>query len=103
MFGSGKKVSIKQNSSLSLFTSAILIFSGLIAIPLVSNATAPSVTSISPTSIGVAGGTITITGTALTGDNVRVYVGGVEASSVVVTSDTSVSFSAPSRYNPGFA
>jgi hypothetical protein len=103
VFGSGKKVSVKQNSSLSLFTSAILIFSGLIAIPLVSNATAPVVTSISPTSIGVAGGTITITGTALTGDSVRVYVGGVEASSVVVTSDTSVSFSAPSRYNPGFA
>jgi IPT/TIG domain/Fibronectin type III domain len=103
VFGSGKKVSVKQNSSLSLFTSAILIFSGFIALPLVSNATAPVVTSISPTSIGVAGGTITITGTALTGDSVRIYVGGVEASSVVVTSDTSVSFSAPSRYNAGFA
>lgn len=103
MFGSGKKLSLKQNSSVSLLTSAVLIISGLVAMPLVSNATAPVVTSISPTSIGVAGGTITITGTALTGDNVRVFVGGVEASSVVVASDTSVSFSAPSRYNAGFA
>ena len=60
-----------------------------------STVTGPVVASISPTSGPIAGGTsVTLTGTGLTGAS-GVTVGGIAATSLLVASDTSLSFTTP--------
>jgi hypothetical protein len=80
----------------------MLILSGLVAVPLVSNATTPVVTSLAPSSITETGDRLVVlSGSALSGDNLRVLVGGVEAT-VVSASETEITFEAPSRYDAAF-
>lgn len=58
-------------------------------------ASGPVVSSISPSSGPIAGGTsVTLTGTGLTGAS-GVTVGGIAATSLLVASDTSLSFTTP--------
>lgn len=97
MSGKHKLSSMPRKSSISILLAATLALSAIVSVPLVSSATTPAVTSVSPDSGTAAGGNvITITGSGLTGAS-AVTIDGVNVASFTVVSDTEITATVPTR------
>jgi len=95
----------KKQSGLAVVTALSLILSGLVGVSAAVNAdaTAPGISSITPSTISETGDrTVSLGGTNLTSVTV-VRVGGVDATAVTVIDANTLTFTAPSRYDIGFA
>lgn len=97
MAGKHRVEKVTRKSSVSILLVAILAFTGIVTVPTVSNATTPTVSSVSPDSGPAAGGNvITITGTNLRSAT-AVRIDGVNAAAFTVVSDTEISVTVPTR------
>lgn len=97
MPGKYRAKTTKRSSAISLLLAAILAFTGVVSLQSVSNATTPTLSSVSPESGPAAGGNIiTITGQSLTSAT-AVRIDGVDVASFTIVSGTSITATVPTR------